>query len=147
MHAEIIAVGTEITSGAKLDTNSQWLSLQLAEAGIPVDFHTSVADDLAAMVAVLRTAVGRCGLVIVTGGLGPTLDDLTRQAIAELMGVELVLHEPSLAFIEELFAKRGYQMPERNRVQAMFPRGTQPLANPRGSAPGIWASVARDGGS
>ncbi|MFQ5733071.1 MAG: CinA family nicotinamide mononucleotide deamidase-related protein [Planctomycetaceae bacterium] len=144
MHAEIVAVGSELTTGAKLDTNSQWLSLALADRGIPTHFHTTVADDLAEMTGVLRAAVDRSDLVLVTGGLGPTLDDLTRQALAELMQRELVLHEPSLKHIRGLFARRNRPMPERNRIQAMFPEGCEPIFNPRGTAPGIWMTVSRN---
>ena len=143
MHAEIVAVGSELTTGAKLDTNSQWLSLELAAVGIPVEYHTTVADTQQSMVAVLRTAADRSDLVLITGGLGPTLDDLTRQALAELAQVELVLHAPSLEFIRSLFARRGRKMPVRNEIQAMFPEGSQPIANPRGSAPGIWMEWPR----
>src|SRR5690606_23866924 len=132
MFAEIIAIGTELTSGQKLDTNSQWLSLELAELGIPVHWHTTVADDLVANVQALRIAADRADLVLITGGLGPTLDDLTRDALAQLAGVELVLHQPSLDFIEGFFQRRGREMPARNRVQAMFPVGAEPLANPIG---------------
>jgi nicotinamide-nucleotide amidase len=146
MLAEIIAIGTELTTGAKLDTNSQWLSIELAAVGIPVRFHTTMADDLPAMVEAFRAAVKRSDLVLITGGLGPTLDDLTRQALAELAGVDLVLHEPSLAFIRDMFARRNRPMPERNLIQAMFPAGSEPIGNPRGTAPGIWMAVAREGG-
>src|SRR3954449_4890106 len=89
MKAEIISIGSEITSGQNLDTNSQWLSRRLAEIGIPVGFHTTVADDLADNVAAFRIACGRADLVIATGGLGPTQDDLTREAIAAAAGVEI----------------------------------------------------------
>jgi len=143
MHAEIIAIGTELTSGAKLDTNSQWLSLQLAEIGIPVRYHLTVADDLPAMIEAFKAAADRADIVLITGGLGPTLDDVTRQALAEMVGVELVLHEPSLEFIKSLFARRNYSMPDRNAIQAMFPQGSEPLANPRGTAPGIWMEIPR----
>ena len=145
MHAEIISIGSELTSGAKLDTNSQWLSLQLSEIGIPVYFHSTMADDPAAMLEVFQTAVARSDVVLITGGLGPTLDDLTRELIGQLLNTELVLHEPSLKFIEELFASRNREMPERNRIQAMFPVGTEPIENPIGTAPGIWAEIKRDG--
>ncbi len=145
MHAEIVAIGSELTTGAKLDTNSQWLSLQLAEIGIPVQFHSTVADDLDAMVDLLRDVVSRSDIVLVTGGLGPTLDDLTRQSLAKLTNTELVLHESSLEFIKQLFARRKREMPERNAIQAMFPSGSEPIANPRGSAPGIWIEIPRPG--
>ena len=145
MQAEIIAIGSELTSGAKLDTNSQWLSLELAELGIAVHYHTTMADSLGAMIETMRIAVDRSDLVFVTGGLGPTLDDITRDAIAGLAGVELVLNEESLEHIRELFAKRQREMPTRNEIQAMFPAGSRPISNPRGSAPGIWMELSREG--
>lgn len=145
MQAEIIAIGSELTSGAKLDTNSQWLSIELSALGIPVCYHQTMADDRAAMLEVFRTAVSRSDVVLITGGLGPTLDDLTRELIAELLGTELALDETSLKIIEEMFAKRGRKMAERNRIQAMFPVGSEPLANPIGTAPGVWAEVPREG--
>src|SRR5262245_21143412 len=116
MKAEIISIGTEITSGQNLDTNSQWLSLRLAEIGIRVAFHTTVADDLDDNVAVFRNACQRADLVIATGGLGPTLDDLTREVIARVAGVKLEEHGESLEHIRSMFARRGRAMPERNRV-------------------------------
>lgn len=141
MKAEIISIGTEITSGQNLDTNCRWLSLRLAEMGIPVGFHTTVADDLADNVAVFRAAIGRADLVISTGGLGPTLDDLTREVIAEVAGVGLIEHAPSLEQIAELFRKRNRVMPDRNKVQALFPVGAEPIPNPVGTAPGIWMKI------
>jgi nicotinamide-nucleotide amidase len=138
MHAEIISVGTELTTGAKLDTNSQWLSLELAEIGIPVLAHQTISDDLDAMVDTIRTAAERSEIVLITGGLGPTLDDLTREALAKFANVDLVQHDPSLEHVKAIFAKRSRPMPERNVIQAMFPRGSEPLPNPRGTAPGIW---------
>src|SRR5436305_2077308 len=86
MKCEIISIGSELTSGQNLDTNSQWLSRRLAEAGIPVAFHTTVADDFDANVDVFRTAVGRADLVLASGGLGPTQDDLTREVLARDAG-------------------------------------------------------------
>ncbi|HEY4263085.1 MAG TPA: molybdopterin-binding protein, partial [Schlesneria sp.] len=146
MSAEIIAVGTEITSGAKLDTNSQWLSLELAEIGIPVRAHCTIWDDLEEMVAAIRTAAERSDVVLITGGLGPTLDDLTREALAKVAGVELELHPASLEHIKTMFARRNRPMPERNVMQAMFPIGAQPLPNPRGTAPGVWMTLPRGDG-
>ncbi|WP_166825882.1 CinA family nicotinamide mononucleotide deamidase-related protein [Thalassoroseus pseudoceratinae] len=143
MFAEIIAIGTELTTGAKLDTNSQWLSQALGQIGIVVRYHQTMADDLAAMVKVFRTAVERSDLVIITGGLGPTQDDLTRQALADLVGVELELNESSLAHLRHLFASRKREMPERNTIQAYFPAGSEPIENARGTAPGIWMKVPR----
>ena len=147
MKAEIVAIGSELTSGAKLDTNSQWLSLQLAELGIPVAYHTTMSDSLDAMIDVFRTASARCDLVLITGGLGPTLDDITRHAMAALAGVELVLDQDCLDHITTLFAKRDRPMPDRNRVQAMLPEGSRAIDNPRGTAPGIWMALTRHDGS
>ncbi len=138
MKAEIIAIGSELTSGQNLDTNSQWLSRRLAEIGIAVGWHTTVADDLEANVAAFRIAAGRARLVLASGGLGPTQDDLTRQALAQAAGVGLVLHAESLAHIQEMFARRNRVMPVGNQMQAMFPAGAEPLRNANGTAPGIW---------
>ncbi len=145
MHAEIISIGTELTTGAKLDTNCQWLSVELQAVGIPVHFHVTVADDLDANVNVFRGAVERSDIVLITGGLGPTLDDLTRDVLARLTGAKLVLHEPSLAIIRGMFARRNREMPERNIVQAMFPEGSEPIPNRCGTAPGIYLEIARPG--
>ncbi|TMQ34979.1 MAG: competence/damage-inducible protein A [Planctomycetota bacterium] len=138
MKAEIISIGSELTSGQNLDTNSQWLSQRLAEIGIPVHWHTTVADDLADNVGALRVAAGRAQLVLISGGLGPTQDDLTREALAAAAGVELVFHQESFARIQAMFAARGRVMPERNRVQALVPAGAEAIANDCGTAPGIW---------
>lgn len=137
MQAEIIALGDELTSGQRLDTNSQWLSQQLAACGVRVSFHTTAGDDLTAGCEVFRRAIERSDVIISTGGLGPTADDLTRQCIAMACGVDLVRDAQMLAHIRRLFARRGRQMPERNAVQATFPRGSHPIPNPHGTAPGI----------
>lgn len=137
MQAEVISIGDELTSGQRLDTNSQWLSQRLGELGVAVQFHTTVADDLAANVAVFRQAVSRADVVVATGGLGPTADDLTREALAQMMGVELALDQASLDHIRGLFARRARPMPESNLVQAMFPAGSRVIANPHGTAPGV----------
>lgn len=141
MKAEIISIGSEITSGQNLDTNSQWLSRRLAAIGVPVHFHTTVADDLDDNLAVFRNAVDRADLVLVTGGLGPTQDDLTREVLARTAGVELVEDLGSLNHISEMFSRRGRVMPERNRVQALFPQGSEPLFNECGTAPGVWIKI------
>src|SRR5438874_12555233 len=137
MKAEILSIGSEITSGQNLDTNGQWLSLRLGELGIPVAFHTTVSDDLEDNLSAFRTAVGRAGLVLSTGGLGPTLDDLTREVLAKVAGVELTFHQESWMHIQDMFAKRKRTLPERNRVQAMVPTGAEVIPNPVGTAPGI----------
>ena len=141
MKAEILSIGSEITSGQNLDTNGQWLSRQLAEIGIPVGFHTTVADDLADNIAVFRAATERADLVIATGGLGPTLDDLTREVIAAVAGVDLVEDAASLDHIRGMFARRNRAMPDANRVQALFPRGAEVIPNAAGTAPGVWMKV------
>jgi nicotinamide-nucleotide amidase len=141
MKVEIISIGTELTSGQNLDTNCQWLSRRLAEIGVPVAFHTTVADDLADNVAVFAHAARRAGLVVSTGGLGPTQDDLTREVIAAAAGVPLVEDAASLAHIQGMFAKRGRTMPDRNRVQALIPAGAEAIYNAAGTAPGVWAKV------
>jgi nicotinamide-nucleotide amidase len=145
MHAEIISIGDELTSGQRLDTNSQWLSTRLGELGVPVLYHTTVADNLEANVRVFRQAIDRADLIVATGGLGPTADDLTRQAIAAAVGVELDFLPSVMAHIESLFARRKRPMPEQNCVQAMFPRGSRVIPNPDGTAPGIDIDVPRDG--
>lgn len=141
MKAEIISIGSELTCGRNLDTNSQWLSLRLGEIGIGVGWHTTIADDLDDNLAALRLATQRAQLVLVTGGLGPTQDDLTREVLARVAGVELVFDENSFQHIQQMFARRQRPMPERNRVQAFFPAGSQVLANPNGTAPGIWMNL------
>jgi nicotinamide-nucleotide amidase len=143
MRAEIISIGDELTSGQSLDTNSRWLSERLGELGIPVAFHTTVGDDLENNVAVLRTAIDRVDLVVITGGLGPTADDLTREAMAIAAGVELVQDDSALAHIRGLFAQRKRAMPEQNVRQAQFPRGSRVVHNPNGTAPGVDLSVPR----
>lgn len=137
MIAEVIAIGDELTSGARVDTNSAWISRELANLGVRVLYHTTTADDLEACSNAFRHAIDRANLVISTGGLGPTADDLTRQAIAAASGCELQLDEEALAHIEQMFVSRGRQMPPANRVQAMFPLGCRVVPNPHGTAPGI----------
>ena len=143
MIAEIVAVGSELVSGQALDTNSQWLSRMLGALGISVHFHTSIGDDLAENVRVFRIALDRADLVITSGGLGPTQDDLTREAVAEVAGVGLVEHTESLAAIAAMFARRNRPMADRNRVQALLPVGAEPLPNACGTAPGIWMELGR----
>jgi nicotinamide-nucleotide amidase len=148
VNAEVLAIGDELVSGQRLDTNSRWLSQQLGEIGIPVAFHGTVGDDFTRLVDLIRSSCNRADVVVCTGGLGPTADDLTREAIAEAIGVELVLDEPSLEHIESIFRKYGRPMPERNKRQAMLPAGARTIPNPEGTAPGVDAVFPRaDGGS
>ncbi|VTS00693.1 competence/damage-inducible protein A [Tuwongella immobilis] len=141
MKAELISIGSELTTGRNLDTNAQWLSRRLAEIGIPVGFHTTVADDLTDNLDVFRTALRRAQLVLTTGGIGPTLDDLTREVAATVAGVDLFEDAASLEHIQQMFARRNRVMPERNRVQAQFPVGSEPVRNEKGTAPGIWMKI------
>jgi nicotinamide-nucleotide amidase len=143
MRAEIISIGDELTTGQRLDTNSQWLAERLLENGVPVAFHTTVGDQLADNVLVFRQACERADIIVVTGGLGPTADDLTRHALAELAGAPLVQDDASLAHIQALFARRKREMPPSNVIQAQFPRGSKPIFNPNGSAPGIDIAIPR----
>ena len=135
--AEVISIGDEMTSGARLDTNSQWLTQQLSLLGIPTHFHTTVGDDLARKVNAFQIASQRVGIILITGGLGPTADDLTREVIAQLADAPLELHQPSLDHIRRRFESYGREMPENNVIQAMFPQGSNVIPNPHGTAPGI----------
>jgi nicotinamide-nucleotide amidase len=132
MKAAVIAIGDEITSGQRLDTNSAWLSERLGELGIPVVVHLTAADELQPCTDVFRFAAEQADVVLATGGLGPTADDLTRDAIAAAANRELVL-----AGIRQMFASRGRPMADRNQLQAMFPVGSVVIPNPHGTAPGV----------
>ncbi len=137
VQAELIAVGTELSSGQRVDTNSPWLAGRLAELGIETTHQTIVGDVLEDMVHCLRIASERVDVVLVGGGLGPTQDDLTREALAEAAGVALEESSDALRAIEVMFARRGRTMMPRNRVQALVPVGAEQLDNPIGTAPGI----------
>ncbi|NLF32687.1 MAG: competence/damage-inducible protein A [Planctomycetes bacterium] len=139
--AIIITIGNELTSGLIADTNSAEMSLMLAELGIVTIRHETVDDHVERIAAALRRAAGEAAVVLVAGGLGPTEDDVTREALALVLGRSLELHAESLRQIEALFAARGYVMSPANRRQALCPAGAEPLANPVGTAPGIAASV------
>jgi nicotinamide-nucleotide amidase len=135
--AEIIAIGDELTSGFRLDTNSQWLAQQLGDLGIEVLFHTTVGDDMDANVNVFRHALTRADVVITTGGLGPTADDLTRQALAKAAEVPLRMDHKQLELLKDFFQRRGRPMTPSNEIQAHFPEGSIVIPNPEGTAPGI----------
>ena len=145
MHAEIIAIGDEIISGLHLDTNSPWLSQRLEELGVRVLYHSTAADELEPCVDVFRKAIERADIVISTSGLGPTADDLTRDAMAQATDRQLVLYPEALEHIRCLFARRKRGMPPQNQVQAMFPAGSRMIPNPHGTAPGIDLEVPRLG--
>jgi nicotinamide-nucleotide amidase len=147
MNSEIIAIGDEITSGQNLDTNSQWLSQRLEELGVRVLYHSTVGDELTPGIEVFRHAIARADVVVATGGLGPTADDLTREALAQATGRPLQLDPDALEQIRRMFASRQRPMPASNELQAMFPAGSRVVRNPHGTAPGIDLEVAREGRS
>lgn len=138
MKAEIICIGTELLLGEIVDTNAAYLSKILAELGIDVYYKSTVGDNLDRIVDTLRRAWERSDLLLLSGGLGPTQDDLTREAIACFLGEESVLHEGAMAEIAEYFQKAGRVMVESNRRQAMLPPSAEPLTNRWGTAPGVW---------
>ena len=141
-NAWIISVGTELTLGQSLDTNSAWLAKQLAGIGIRAHRHVTVADELASLRDLLLAGAASCDVILVTGGLGPTEDDLTRQALADAAGQPLEVDEPSLGALQAFFAARQRPMPERNTVQALIPRTARAIHNTCGTAPGIAIAVA-----
>jgi nicotinamide-nucleotide amidase len=143
MASEILTVGTELLLGQIVDTNASWIAQRLAEAGIDLFWKTTVGDNAARIEAALRQALSRSEVVIVTGGLGPTEDDLTRDVVAALLSRPMHLDPAVLAHIERRFAHRRIPMPENNRKQAMVPEGAEVLHNPNGTAPGLFL---RDGG-
>lgn len=143
MDAIIFSIGTELTSGQTVDTNTAWLSQRLAEIGVPVQMHVTVSDDLEPIRRELERAADMADVILITGGIGPTEDDLTRQALAAALGVGLELRQESLKSIRAFFASRHREMPEANKVQALFPAGSETLPNSCGTAPGIRARLRR----
>ena len=132
---EIITIGSELLLGQILDTNSAYLASELAKIGVDVRFRTSVGDNAAEMDSVIRNAISRCDIVITTGGLGPTEDDLTREVIAHVAGCALEFRGELMEQIEAVFRRYGYRMPETNRKQAYVPEGATIIENPVGTAP------------
>src|SRR6478672_365763 len=141
MRCDVLAIGTELLLGQIVDTNSSWIGEQLAAAGIDTCEHRKVGDNLGRMVQALRELLDRSDAVIVCGGLGPTPDDMTRQAIADVMGVELERREDLVEWVSALFTSRGRAMPENNLRQCDVPVGAEPIPNSVGTAPGIKAPV------
>src|ERR671912_2530498 len=127
LRCEVLAVGTELLLGQINDTNSAWIGARLAESGIDSLWQTKVGDNHDRIVESLRTALGRSDAVIITGGLGPTQDDITREALAEVMGVELVRDEAVLERIRAMFSGRGRSVPRSNARQAGLPEGASVL--------------------
>ncbi|HCM59989.1 MAG TPA: competence/damage-inducible protein A [Bacteroidales bacterium] len=135
--AEIITVGDEILIGQTVDTNSAWMGMQLSMRGIRVNRITSVSDRREEIISALNEALGRAPLVLMTGGLGPTSDDITKETLAEYFGTRLVMDYEVLAEISERIAKRNLEMNENNRRQALVPECCRVLANRSGTAPGM----------
>jgi nicotinamide-nucleotide amidase len=143
MNAEIVSFGTELLLGQIVNTNAAYIAQQLAAVGVGVYYHVTAGDNVDRAADVLRRSISRCDITIATGGLGPTVDDVTREAVSRALNVELVLHEDLLKQIEGMFTKWGRKMSDSNRVQAMLPKGCIPIENPVGTAPGF--IVERDG--
>ena len=138
MKAEIISVGTEILLGEIVDTNASWIAARLPALGVDLYFKSVVGDNLDRIVDTLERALDRSDLVIMTGGLGPTDDDLTRESIAAALGEELYIDEDMSRALEAFFKSRGLGFPERNRKQAGLVPSASAILNPRGTAPGWW---------
>src|SRR6202521_2472287 len=141
MRIEIVAVGTELLLGQITDTNSPWMGEHLAAIGVASHFHQAVGDNHERMVLAFRTALARSDGVIVCGGLGPTHDDITREAIAEVMNVSLRRDEPAVARMRTVFSSRGREMPEANLRQADVPEGASIIPQTKGTAPGLICPV------
>jgi len=137
LKAEIIAIGSELLTPFRTDTNSLWLTERLNSVGIDVHQKTIVGDDESRMEEAVRDALGRSDVIIATGGLGPTEDDITRKVFARVTGRQLLLDYQILEQIRERFASRGYKMTPNNERQALIPSDATPLQNPNGTAPGI----------
>ncbi|MFC1535063.1 CinA family nicotinamide mononucleotide deamidase-related protein [Thermodesulfobacteriota bacterium] len=138
---EIITIGSELLLGQITDTNTTFLARELGKIGISVRFRTAVGDRLDEVGRVVRKAAERCDIVITTGGLGPTLDDLTREAVSRAAGVELEFREDLMDQIEGIFRSAGFKMSENNRRQAFVPVGSQSIHNPVGTAPAFIVDV------
>ena len=142
VNIELINTGTELMLGAVLNTHQQWLCRQLADRGYVVTRQIAVADTGLEIEQAVREALARADLILTTGGLGPTADDLTRDLIARLLGKELHVDAAALANIESFFAARKRPMPASTTVQALVPAGARVLPNQHGTAPGLAIKVA-----
>ena len=138
MRACIIAVGSELLTPFRIDTNSLAITERLNAVGVDVRLKAVVGDDLAELAEQFKSALAWADVIVFTGGLGPTEDDLTRDAVAQVLGLPLDVHEPTIERIRARFERRGMKMPDNNRRQAMVPRGATLLDNPNGTAPGLW---------
>ncbi len=143
MRIEIICTGDEVLTGKIINTNFSYMSQKLEDVGLSIHSGTTVGDDRENLLAAFRLAAERADAVIVNGGLGPTIDDLSQEVAAQAAGVELVLHEGWLARMEEFFLKRARNMPPNNRKQALLPVGAEMLDNPIGTACGFAMDIGR----
>lgn len=143
MNAEIITVGTELLLGDILNSNSQFLSRELASFGIQMLYQSTVGDNNSRLREMLALAMSRSEILVITGGLGPTPDDLTRETVCEVLGVPLVLHEESWRRIQEYFSNTGRELSPNNQKQAMLPEGCIVFPNDHGTAPGC--AIEKDG--
>lgn len=137
MRAEIIFTGTELLLGQVLNTHAQYLGRELTRMGIEITRHTTVGDNRELLAMVLKESLARVDILIITGGLGPTEDDLTRETVAGVCGLEMVTDEPTLEKLKSNFSRRGLTMPGNMKKQAMVPRDSIILPNPKGTAPGL----------
>lgn len=137
MKAEIIATGTEILLGQTLNTSAHYITGKLSELGIEVDFHTTVGDNRDRVEAVLKKALNRSDLVVTTGGTGPTVDDMTKELVAKVLGLKMQLDKDSLERVQHFFSSRGSVMPKTEEKEVYFPEGSQILKNDHGTAPGV----------
>ena len=145
MNAEIIAVGSEMLTPYRMDTNSLYLTDQLNQLGVDLIFKSVVGDNLGRLVEAAEHALFRSDIVIFSGGLGPTEDDLTREAVAEALGLGLRRDEEILSRLEKRFAEQGWKMSPNNAKQADVLDGATVLPNPNGTAPGQWLAGQFDG--
>jgi nicotinamide-nucleotide amidase len=141
--AELVSIGSELLLGQIVDTNSAWMAQRLTSLGVDLFRTTTVGDNRGRMLSVLDQALDRADIVICGGGLGPTQDDITREAIATVTGRELVVDADSLERIKTMFAKRGFEMTINNERQALIPQGAQVLHNPNGTAPAFAVTTDR----
>ncbi|MDI6808553.1 MAG: competence/damage-inducible protein A [Candidatus Eisenbacteria bacterium] len=143
MNGEIITIGNEILIGETLDTNFTFIAKALRQVGVRVLWHTTVGDDGDKICEALRLAISRANIVVATGGLGPTPDDVTRKSLATVMDTQLVLNDEILERIKTRFMTRGLEMPPMNETQALVPRGATLIENKQGLAPGLFFEVGK----
>jgi nicotinamide-nucleotide amidase len=136
--AEVLAIGDELLYGQTLDTNSHWISGELDKAGIKVIRRTTIGDQVSEILSAFAEAEQRADIILITGGLGPTSDDLTKPCLAKYFDCPLVINQEALAEVTAFFAQRGRELTELNRMQAALPECCEKITNPMGTAPGMW---------